>query len=243
MSYTPVGWANDETHPLSQANMKTLDGGIVDVDADLGAAASLATANQLVRRDGSGRARFASPSNASDAAIKSYVDDAVAAAVATNYGVIASGSDSGDFTITVPAGNWSRLSLFMRGVLTAVGDIAIRPNSVSTAIYAGTIYKLVGDGTSATLHEDGETSWRLGEWSTVIGTSHTELYFATSNTSSSQIRHQSVVGRYSTVASASKQTQSWGRVADLMTVTSIRVLTRGETTISSAQWWLYGARA
>ena len=30
MVYTPVGWANDETHPLSQANMKTLDGGIAD---------------------------------------------------------------------------------------------------------------------------------------------------------------------------------------------------------------------
>jgi len=35
MVYTPVGWANDTTHPLSQANMKTLDAGIVGVDADL----------------------------------------------------------------------------------------------------------------------------------------------------------------------------------------------------------------
>ena len=32
-SYTPVGWANDETHPVSQANLKTLDQGVVDVDA------------------------------------------------------------------------------------------------------------------------------------------------------------------------------------------------------------------
>ena len=31
MTYTEVGWANDETHPLSQANMKTLDAGIVGV--------------------------------------------------------------------------------------------------------------------------------------------------------------------------------------------------------------------
>ena len=28
MSYTPVGWASDGVHPLSQANMKTLDAGI-----------------------------------------------------------------------------------------------------------------------------------------------------------------------------------------------------------------------
>ena len=32
MSYVPVGWANDETHPLSQANMKVLDAGIVAAD-------------------------------------------------------------------------------------------------------------------------------------------------------------------------------------------------------------------
>lgn len=31
MTYTPVGWWDDETHPLSQANMKTLDGGVRDV--------------------------------------------------------------------------------------------------------------------------------------------------------------------------------------------------------------------
>ena len=29
MVYTPVGWANDTTHPLSQANMKTLDAGVL----------------------------------------------------------------------------------------------------------------------------------------------------------------------------------------------------------------------
>ena len=29
MVYTPVGWANDTTHPLSQANMKNLDAGLV----------------------------------------------------------------------------------------------------------------------------------------------------------------------------------------------------------------------
>ena len=29
--YQPVGWANDETHPMSQDNMKTLDAGIVGV--------------------------------------------------------------------------------------------------------------------------------------------------------------------------------------------------------------------
>ena len=29
MVYTEVGWASDETHPLSQANMKTLDSGVL----------------------------------------------------------------------------------------------------------------------------------------------------------------------------------------------------------------------
>ena len=43
-AYQPVGWANDETHPLSQANMKTLDQGIVDV--------ALPAAEAVVTTDG-----------------------------------------------------------------------------------------------------------------------------------------------------------------------------------------------
>ncbi|QDK01904.1 minor tail protein [Arthrobacter phage Vibaki] len=84
---------------LSAADKTILDG-----------ATSAATASKLVERDASGRAQFADPSVASDAATKGYVDGLAAkhatasAAGKTAFAAVAAGGVSGTVVINFPAG-------------------------------------------------------------------------------------------------------------------------------------------
>lgn len=76
MAYTRINWQDGPSGgtPLSAANLNHMDQGIADAHADLDAATASPTANELIRRDASGRASVADPTSASHIATKGYVD-------------------------------------------------------------------------------------------------------------------------------------------------------------------------
>lgn len=86
MAYTPTNWVNDSAPAINATNLNKIETGIDDAHDDLDAATDAATAGELIRRDGSGRAKVATPSATGDIATKGYVDG-----LASNYATAAQG--------------------------------------------------------------------------------------------------------------------------------------------------------
>lgn len=87
MAYTPTNWVNDSAPAINATNLNNIETGIDEAHDDLDAATDAATAGELVRRDGSGRAKVATPSASGDIATKGYVDG-----LASNYATAAQGA-------------------------------------------------------------------------------------------------------------------------------------------------------
>src|SRR5690606_4026894 len=76
MPYTPLEWKDGPQGgtPITAAALNRMEQGIVDAHTVIDAATPGVQANTLVRRDSNGRAQFADPIAAQDAATKGYVD-------------------------------------------------------------------------------------------------------------------------------------------------------------------------
>src|SRR5690606_8950839 len=86
MAYTRINWQDGPQGgtPLSAANLNVMDAGIEAAHQVLDAATPNATANTLMRRDSSGRARVAAPTENTHIANKGYVDNLGTSALTPN---------------------------------------------------------------------------------------------------------------------------------------------------------------
>src|SRR5690606_37953390 len=76
MAYTRINWQDGPQGgtPLSAANLNHMDQGIEGAHQAIDAATASPTANTIMRRDASGRAKVAAPSASDDIARKAEVD-------------------------------------------------------------------------------------------------------------------------------------------------------------------------
>lgn len=125
MPYTPLEWKDgpEGGTPISAANLNRMEQGIKDAHDQIDGATNEPTANALVRRDIAGRARFADPSHAQDAATKGWVE-------ATRRQVaILTGAFDRSGTIPLPSGFTEEQCKWWVGVTTAS---RFNPNTGST---------------------------------------------------------------------------------------------------------------
>lgn len=129
--------------------------------------AQVNTGNNLMRRDGSGRAQVNDPVAAQDIATRNYVDGAVrsvsANTVANNRDVILANASGGPITITIPVTAGSQVTVKRMDstsntltVLPASGTIDGDPNATIWGSQTSAVFG--GDGTNARIEAVYDTS-------------------------------------------------------------------------------------
>lgn len=159
-------------------------------------------------------------------------------------GFITESTDNTGITISLPTGPWAHLRLTLRGHCSALTQVACRVNGDSTNMYmGGRITRQASDGSVASTHyNDSGSMWLMGEWSTLSANNAAIEFF--SSGPDLFVGMQARVARMSANNVNHRISDSWGRITEHRTMTSINIRTNtvGEG-YDYLHWQLVGVKA